>query len=206
MWDSESSIKSDYSKYVPTLSVGEQGFYQPFSDGPTNNPNNPAAVMYRQIISSSEEYVYITTPYLVIDNTIKDALCIAAKGGTDVRIITPKIADHWYVHMVTRSNYGELMEAGVRIYEYKPGYIHAKTIISDDDNAIVGTINMDYRSFYLNFENGVWICGAQVLEDIKKDINNTFELSEEIDLNEWNARSWYIKFIESILRLFAPLF
>lgn len=206
MWDSESNIGSNYSKYVSTLNVAECGFFQPFSDGPTNNPNNPAAVMYRQIISNSQEYVYITTPYLVIDNIIKDALCIAAKGGTDVRIITPKIPDHWYVHMVTRSNYGELMEAGVRIYEYTPGYIHEKTIISDDDNAIVGSINMDYRSFYLHFENGVWICGATVLEEIKKDITDTFALSEEINLNKWNSRPWYVKFFESILRLFAPLF
>jgi cardiolipin synthase len=127
-------------------------------------------------------------------------------GGTDVRIITPKVWDKWYVHMVTRSNYGRLLEAGVRIYEYTPGYIHAKTIISDDDQAITGSINMDYRSFNLHFENGVWICGAPVLKEIKEDIIATFRVSEEIVLGEWKRRPWQEKFLQALLRLFAPLF
>jgi cardiolipin synthase len=162
--------------------------------------------MYRKIINTANKYVYITTPYLVIDNTMMEALCTAALGGTDVRIITPKIWDHWYVHMVTQSNYGELLEAGVKIYEYTPGYIHAKTIISDDDHAVTGTINMDYRSFYLHYENGVWICGAPVLEIIKKDIIDTFDVSEEIFLEAWLNRPWYVKVGQKILRLFAVLF
>jgi cardiolipin synthase len=133
-------------------------------------------------------------------------LCTVAKAGTEVRIITPKIYDRWYVHMVTRSNYGRLMESGVRIWEYSPGYIHAKTIISDDDQAITGSINMDYRSFNLQFENGVWLCGAPVLKEIKEDILGTIAVSEEIDLESWNSRPWWIKFLQSVLRLFAPLF
>ena len=108
--------------------------------------------------------------------------------------------------MVTRSTYGRLLEAGVRVYEYTPGYIHAKTIISDDDHAVTGSINMDYRSFYLHYENGVWICGAPVLKDIRKDIMDTFEVSEEIELDKWKARPWYIKLLQFFLKLFAPLF
>jgi cardiolipin synthase len=206
MWEIESGIKEDYINYQPAIKITGDGFYQPFSDGPVNNPHNPAEAMYRQLISNAKEYVYITTPYLVIDDLMIDVLCTAAMGGTDVRIITPKIWDHWYVHMVTRSNYGRLMETGVRIYEYTPGYIHAKIIISDDDHAITGSINMDYRSFNLHFEDGVWICGAPVLKDIKKDITDTFEVCEEIALNEWKRRPWYIKILQAFLRLFAPLF
>jgi cardiolipin synthase A/B len=206
MWDSESELKSDYLKYVPTNNIAGTGFYLPFADGPINNPNNPALEVYRQIITGAQQYVYITTPYLVIDNTMKDILCMAAKGGIDVRIVTPKIWDHWYVHMVTQSNYEDLLAVGVRIYEYTPGFIHAKTILSDDDNGIIGSINMDYRSFYFLFENGVWMVGAPVLKDIKLDMMAIFETSEEIEFEEWISRPLYKKVLQNILRIFAPLF
>jgi cardiolipin synthase len=206
MWDSESDVRSDYQRCMPAVDVGGTGFYQPFADGPFNHPNNPAEEMYSQIIAGAQQYVYITTPYLVIDNSMKDILCIAAKGGVDVRIATPKIWDHWYVHMVTQSNYKDLLAAGVRIYEYTPGFLHAKTILSDDDNGVMGSINMDYRSFFLHFENGVWICGAPVLQDIKADMMNIFAVSEEIKLAEWTSRPEYKKIVQDILRIFAPLF
>ncbi|HEY8392532.1 MAG TPA: cardiolipin synthase [Capillibacterium sp.] len=206
MWEAESRVPEDYRNYRPTVKVNGDGFFQPFSDGPVNNPHNPAETIYRQVISNAKDYVYITTPYLVIDNSMLDTLCTVAKAGTDVLIITPKIYDHWYVHLVTRSNYGRLIEAGVRIYEYTPGYIHAKTILSDDDQAIIGTINMDYRSFNLQFENGVWICGAPVLQEIKRDLLATMAVSEEIDYNVWQRRPWTVKILENVLRIFAPLF
>jgi cardiolipin synthase len=206
MWDSESNLQSDYQRYIPTIHVGGIGFYQPFADGPFNNPDNPAEELYIQIIAEAQQYVYITTPYLVIDNSMKDTLCMAAKGGIDVRIITPKIWDHWYVHMVTQSNYEDLLAAGVRIYEYTPGFLHSKIILSDDDNGVIGSINMDYRSFFLHFENGVWICGAPVLQDMKKDMIDIFAISEEINLEEWKNRPQYKKIAQDILRIFAPLF
>lgn len=206
MWDTENNLQSDYQRYTPANNIDGTGFYQPFADGPVNNPYNPAAEIYYQIIAGAQQYVYITTPYLVIDNSTKDILSMAAKGGVDVRIVTPKSWDHWYVHMVTQSNYGDLLAAGVRIYEYTPGFLHAKTIISDDDNCVIGSINMDYRSFFLNFENGVWICGAPVLQDVKKDMMDIFAVSEEIQLEEWLSRPHYIKTAQDILRIFAPLF
>ena len=132
-----------------------------------------------------------------------DTLIAAAESGVDVRIITPKIWDHWYVHAVTRSNYAPLLKAGVRIYEYTPGYIHAKTIISDDEHAVTGSINMDYRSFNLHYENGVWLCGSPVLSNILSDITETFQKSEEIKLFEHMKRPFYIRFIENTLRIFA---
>ena len=206
MWEVESGLGEDYQQYRPDSIVEGDGYYQPFTDGPVNEPDNPAEATYRYMITNAHEYVYITTPYLVVDNAMLGILCMAAVSGADVRIVTPKNSDHWYVHAVTRFNYGRLLEAGVRIYEYSPGYIHAKTILSDDDHAITGSINMDYRSFYLHFENGIWICGAPVLQDIKKDMLDTFEVSEEITLETWKARSWSVKLLQAVLRLFAPLF
>ncbi|MDD2553026.1 MAG: cardiolipin synthase [Desulfotomaculaceae bacterium] len=206
MWDSESNRQSVYQHYMPVIDARGAGFFQPFADGPVNNPDNPAAEVYSQIIAGAQQYVYITTPYLVIDNAMKDTLCMAARGGIDVRIVTPKTWDHWYVHMVTQSNYGELLAAGVRIYEYTPGFLHAKIILSDDDNGVIGSINMDYRSFFLHFENGVWICGAPVLQEIKTDLLALFAVSEEIGLEKWIRRPQYKKIAQDILRLFAPLF
>ncbi len=205
MWESESDTQTDYEAYRPDVTIDEKGFYQPFADGPANNPDNPAETMYRTIINNAKEYVYITTPYLIIDGAMIDALCTAAQGGIDVRIITPHIWDMWYVHMVTESNYGDLLKAGVKIYEYSPGYIHAKSIISDGDNGIIGSINMDYRSFHLSFENGVWICDAPVLKDMETDIIETCKVSHEVELEEWLKRPWHKRVIESVLRLFSVL-
>jgi cardiolipin synthase len=135
-----------------------------------------------------------------------DMLCIAAKGGIDVRIVTPKKWDHWYVHMVTQSNYKVLMAAGVKIYEYTPGFMHSKMILSDDDHAVIGTINMDYRSFYLHFENAVWICGSAVLPAIKQDFQEIFAISQEINFVEWKHRPYRLRAAQNVLRVFAPLF
>lgn len=209
MWETESNRPENYDIYAPSeesIPNESEGFFQPFSDGPVNHPHNPAEATYRQILYSAKEYVYITTPYLVVEDNMTDALCLAAKSGVDVRIITPKKWDHWYVHMVTRSNYGRLVKSGVRIYEYSPGYIHAKTIISDDTHAVTGSINMDYRSFFLHFENGVWICGSPVLQKIRQDIEALFPICEEISYEQWKNRPFYIKLVQFFLRLFIPLF
>lgn len=206
MWDSDHHTHSDYLGYRPTIQVPGPGFFQPFVDGPVNNPANPAQEVFLQMIAQARQYVWLTTPYLVIDNSMREMLCMAAKGGIDVRIVTPRIWDHWYVHMVTRSNYGVLLEAGVRVYEYSPGFIHAKTLLSDDDCAVMGSINMDYRSFFLHFENGVWISATPVLADIKEDMLATFAVSEEISLAVWKNQPRRTRFAQNLLRIFAPLF
>ncbi len=205
MWASGTGIQEDYLPYRPTVNRKGDGFYLPFYDGPVDNPDNPAETMYLKMIFHAKKYLYITTPYLVVDNTMLDALCAAAMGGVDVRIITPKIWDHWYVHVMTRYNYGRLIRAGIRIYEYTPGFMHAKTILSDDEHAVIGSINMDFRSFYLQFENGVWMCGTPVLKDIKKDLFHVFEVSEEISMDDWNRRPLHIRLLQAFLRLFIPL-
>ena len=133
-----------------------------------------------------------------------NALCLAAKSGIDVRIITPKKWDKWYVHPVTQQNYEILLEAGVKIYEFTPGFIHSKLFVSDDSVATIGTINMDYRSFFIHFECGVWICRSDAVFDIKDHFNSLFEQCEQITLKRWKKRPFYMKLKQRILSVFSP--
>lgn len=205
------SQKAEYNQYMPDENFCKEqadlsGFVQPFADGPLRTPGeNEAESVYLQMINTAKKYIYITTPYLVIDNEMIMALRLAAKSGVDVRLITPGIPDKGYVHLVTQSYYGILLSAGVKIYEYLPGFIHAKSVVVDDEAAVVGTINMDFRSFYLHFENGVWMCGNKAVDDIYNDFINTLDYCEEIDYNVWRKRPWYKKVAQGFLRLFAPL-
>lgn len=179
----------------------------PMSDGPYGKgPNRPAEYLYLQMINRARKYIYISTPYLVLDNEMSTALCMAAYSGVDVRVITPGIPDKKYVYAVTKYYYGRLLKAGVRVFEYKPGFIHAKNIVSDGETALVGTINVDPRSFYLHFEDAIWTCGGSVVADIKKDFDETLEVSQEISLAEWEKRPWWYKVIQAILRVISPLF
>lgn len=203
MWNSISKEILDVAKYVETDFAFSSGFVQPYTDDPLDDIN-PAAGLYREILGTAKDYVYITTPYLILDNTTVEAIKSAAKSGVDVRIITPKIRDKWYVHPVTRFNYGELLKAGVRIFEYTPGFIHSKTFVSDDAVATVGTVNMDYRSFYFHFECGVWMCGVDAVFDIKDSFLEIQQKSEEIKWSKWRKRSVFQKLSQAILNLFAP--
>ena len=146
-----------------------------------------------------------TTPYLVIDVATNTALCNAAKSGVDVRIITPHIPDKRYVFEVTRAHYPPLLEAGVKIYEYTPGFIHAKNFVVDDRFAAVGTVNLDYRSLFLHFEDGVWLCEAPCIRDIRKDFEATLKNSEPYSLRKFKHLNILLQLYRSILRVFAPL-
>ena len=146
----------------------------------------------------------IATPYLILDAHMLGALTLAAKSGVDVKIVTPSIPDKWYVHPVTQYHYTELLNAGVKIYEYSPGFIHSKLFLSDDSIATVGTVNTDYRSLYLHFECGVWMCGTNSIKDIKKNFQDIFSKSQLIELNNWEKRPFLVKIKQYILHLFAP--
>ncbi|MFW5976728.1 MAG: cardiolipin synthase, partial [Bacillota bacterium] len=182
----EDDIMEDF-KYDAGISEDnlntQNGYIQPFADTPLDN-EAVGEVVYLNIINKAQDYVYITTPYLIIDSEMITALTSAAKAGVDVRIITPHRADKWYVHLVTRSYYKDLIESGVRIYEYTPGFIHSKTFLSDDSYGVVGTINMDYRSLYLHFECGVWLYDCNVIGEIKDDFLKTLEVSREITVED----------------------
>ncbi len=206
MWEaSDASSSVDYEYFRPTRSFpGSKVFCQVITDGPANNPRNPMEDFYKQMIYHAKKVLYITTPYLIIEDDMRDALATAAAGGVDVRIITPFIPDKKNVKVLTVYNYGGLLAAGVRIFEYKPGFIHAKTMLSED-SAIVGTMNMDYRSFHLHYECGVWICNHEVIGAIKDDLVKTMEECHEVTLEEWKKRPFYIKIYEKILNLFSTL-
>jgi len=206
MWEVCSSCEPlNYDLYRPTKSFGQNKVYcQVISDGPANNPRNPVENTYKQMIYYAKKFLYITTPYLIIEDDMMEALVVAAISGIDVRIITPFIPDKKNVKLLTNYNYGRLLESGVRIFEYTPGFIHAKTIISEDCG-IVGTINMDYRSFHLHYECGVCIFDSEVIGTIQKDLLYTMEQSKEITFEEWKNRPLYIKIYQMILNLFSTL-
>jgi cardiolipin synthase A/B len=206
MWEvSGESNPIDYSPYRPTKQFEVNDVYcQVISDGPANNPRNPVENIYKQMIYYAKKVLYITTPYLIIEDDMRDALITAAASGIDVRIITPFIPDKKNVKILTNYNYGRLLEAGVRIFEYSPGFIHAKTIITEDCG-IVGTINMDYRSFHLHYECGVWICDKQTIHTIKEDLLTTMKQCHEVSYEEWKNRPFLMKFYQRILNMFSTL-
>lgn len=181
----------------------DDGYFQPFGDGPMDG-HLIGKNSYMSVINNAVDYVYITTPYLILDNEMTTALKLAAESGVDVRIITPRIPDKSYVHAVTRSNYAPLLRAGVRIYEYLPGFIHAKMIVSDNHTAIVGTSNFDFRSFYLHFENGVFIYKSSIVNDIYSDFVNTMHESEEITPEFCTNQKPFTVFSSSVLKIFSP--
>ncbi len=179
------------------------GFVQPYCDGPFDE-HRTAEGLYIQMINSARDYIYIATPYLIIDNTMIDALERAAKSGVDIHIVCPHIPDKWYVHPVTQYHYSQLLEAGIKIYEYTPGFIHSKLFCVDDRYATVGTVNMDYRSFNFHFECGVWMCSTPAVPEIKENLINIMQISEQINPEEWAHRPWWLKVKQFILRIFAP--
>jgi cardiolipin synthase len=189
----------------PYAAKENQGFYIPFGCGPMPIYSDSVAKgAFLGIINRAERYVYITTPYLIVDFDLTEALRGAAKRGVDVRIITPAIADKPTVKIMTKSSYPYLLEAGVKIFEYTPGFIHEKLLLSDDLYAVVGTINMDYRSLVHHFECGVWIYGADVISDMRKGIEKTLDVSCEID-KAHSALSPKERITRSLVRIFAPL-
>ncbi len=206
LWDYANAQEEDLDTFRPQkLPVdGARGFVQPYSDSPLDS-EDVARTVYLNMISKAERYIYITSPYLVVDETTNTALCNAAKSGVDVRIITPHIPDKKSVFQVTRAHYPPLLEAGVKIYEYTPGFIHAKNFVVDDQFATVGTVNLDFRSLFLHFENGVWMCNTSCIKDIKADFLETLKKSEKVSMRQSRKLNIFIQLYRSILRLFAPL-
>ncbi len=207
MWEACGGEKEhiDYLKYKKRGKELGDTYCQVISDGPAHNPKNVIENIYNQMITFSDEYLYITTPYLVLEDYMQQSLIEAAHRGVDVRIVTPNIPDKKYAKLLTNYNYGKLLREGVRIYEYTPGFIHAKQILTENA-AIVGTINMDYRSFYLHYENGVWMSGESIQRSIRKDFKKIFHESQEVSYEDWQNRPRLWKMIQPILNLFSTLF
>ena len=206
MWDHCCGWEEEFDRFRPAPSPARPwtGYVQPYTDTPLDQEPVGQSV-YLNMIAKARKYSYITTPYLVIDVATNTALCNAAKSGVDVRIITPHIPDKRYVFEVTRAHYPPLLKAGVKIYEYTPGFIHAKNFVVDDRFAVVGTVNLDYRSLFLHFEDGVWLCEAPCIHDIRADFEATLKVCERISLRKHRRLNPLVQLYRNILRVFAPL-
>lgn len=180
------------------------GFVQPYADSPLDGEPVGENV-YMGVVKAASEYVYFTTPYLIISDEMSRELCLAAKRGVDVRIVTPGIPDKKLVYRVTRSYYAQLASAGVRIFEYTPGFLHAKQCVSDDVTATVGTINLDYRSLYFHFENGVFLHRCEAVQKVREDFEDIFPVCREVTEQYAKKQSAAMKFGQCVLRLIAPL-
>jgi len=204
MWEflgGELNSEADY--YRPRTQVLAEGFCQPFTDGPLNNPDDPAEDAYLQMIHTARRFLYITTPYFIPDDSVIRALCVAGDGGVDVRLMLPGVPDHRYTDLVAESYLGQLMQHGVRVYRYTPGFLHAKSVMVDREAAFIGSVNMDYRSFELHYECGVMLYGVSAIEDLLEDMDRTMEQCHELTMEEWKARKWYKRLLEPLLRIFA---
>lgn len=207
-WEFNCGEKEDYNKYRPHVNYKgafeDDGYVQPYGDSPLDD-ETVGEYVYLNIINKAKDYIYINTPYLIVDNELVTALTLAAKSGVEVIIVTPHIEDKWYVHLVTRAYYAQLIEAGIKIYEYTPGFIHSKTFVSDDKIGVVGSINMDYRSLYLHFECGVFLYKTKSVIEIKKDFLETLDQCQLMTLEDCYNEKWYKKLLAAVIRVFAPL-
>ncbi len=206
LWSALEKEKEDLSGFFPEVScdINAQGFVQPYSDSPLDGERTGENV-YLNLIKGAQDYVYITTPYLIIDDEMKRELTMAAERGVDVRIVTPGIPDKKLIYSVTRSYYAGLATRGVRIYEYEPGFIHAKQFLADGEIAAVGTINLDFRSLYLHFENGCLFYDCPAVADVKTDFDELFEISREVTGKYSAKQNVAVRGVQCILRLFSPL-
>lgn len=206
LWGATQKEPPEIERYLPEVpyTARENAVVLPYADNPLDDKRVGEDV-YLNFINSAQRYVYITTPYLILSDEMQRALVLAAQRGVDVRIITPGIPDKKLIFSVTRSYYARLAAGGVQIYEYTPGFIHAKQFVADDKAAAVGTINLDYRSLYLHFENGCWFCGCQAVQDVREDFEALFPQCENVTPQYSGQRSLALRGVQCVFRLFSPL-
>lgn len=207
LWNAFYNTNDNCKKYLPHRYHPEpfptDGYVQPYCNSPFEN-ETLAQDIYLDLLYQAKEYVYIFTPYLAIDDEMQHALCMAAQRGVDVRLVTPGIPDKRVVYSLTRSYYEPLIRAGVRIYEYTPGFIHAKSYLVDDKIGVVGTINMDYRSLYLHMECAAMLVECSALQKMKLDCVVTIEKSRRVTLQDCKRRRHSLLW-QAILRTISPL-
>lgn len=209
MW-SVNERHCDFSKY---LNVGDSpsaggyfsnGFVMPFGDCPLDEYDVGKSV-YMDILNRAKDYVYIMTPYMIMDGELENSLTFSAERGVDVRIILPHISDSFVAQALAKTHYKKLLDAGVKVYEYTPGFVHAKVFVSDDVKSVVGSINMDYRSLYHHFECATYMYGTRCIEDIKSDYKDTLAKCQQVTYESIKNDKWYIKLIGKVIKFVAPL-
>jgi cardiolipin synthase len=195
----------DYDKWlsIPAVEEDAKGYVMPYCDSPLDNYKAGEAV-YMDILNRATDYVHIMSPYLILDGELETALCYAAQRGVDVKLILPGIPDKKIAYSLAKTHYKLLNEAGVRIYEYTPGFIHAKSYLVDDNQAMIGTINLDYRSLVHHFENGVWMYDCDTIKCLKDDMKDTLSKSIEVT-NEMLKTTLMQRFVRAVVRIFAPM-
>lgn len=204
MWEYTTGKAVEIKDKLISIPVQNESYVIPYCNSPMDSKSTAEGI-YLQILNTAHKYVDIATPYLILDDKMKNAIILAAKSGVRIRIITPFIPDKKYVHPVTQYYYSELLEAGVKIYEYTPGFIHSKLFISDNSSATAGTVNMDYRSFFFHFECGIWFTNEDTVKTIEAHFEELLLDSKEIRQSDWEKRGMWLRFKQWILHLFSPL-
>lgn len=201
-WNSVRHEDDDYAAYRGEAEEGEaDGYIAPYGETPLDRELT-AQNIYMNLLNQASDYVYIMTPYLIIDTDMINCLLLAAARGVDVHIVTPGVPDKKIVYGITRSYYETLIRGGVHIHEYTPGFVHAKVFVSDERAAVVGTVNLDYRSLYLHFENGIYLLDSAGVSEVAQDVRETMKKSREVTLKETLSHP-VTSFFYSVMRLFA---
>lgn len=204
MWN-VSEKQPDYAALeIPSEPVPAAGFVMPYGDSPFDRERLGQRV-YLDILNRAKTYVHIMTPYLILDNETENALYYAARRGVDVKLMLPGISDKAVANVLAKTHFAALVEAGVQVYTYTPGFIHAKVFVCDDMEAVVGTINLDYRSLYHHFECATYMLGVDAVAEIEKDFQTTLEKCAPVTKDTIKKEKWYTKLMGSILKAFAPL-
>ena len=205
MWNVEETGDS-YVRYLdaPSPRVTAPGWVLPYGDSPMDD-ERVGEMIYLDILARARRYVHIMTPYLILDNEMAAALAFAAKRGVDVAIILPHIPDKKYAFALAKTHYPQLLEAGVRILEYTPGFVHAKVFVSDDDTAVVGTINLDYRSLYLHFECAAYLKDVPAIRDIEADFQATAAQCQRVERGDAGRAGFFARLAGWLLKVVAPL-
>ena len=208
MWniDSDAAAEDDYSKWLSLPGCEEEanGYVMPYCDSPLDK-YKAGEVVYMDILNRATDYVHIMSPYLILDGELETALCFAAQRGVDVKLILPGIPDKKVAYSLAKTHYKELHEAGVKIYEYTPGFVHAKVFVSDDIKAVVGTINLDYRSLYHHFECAAYLYKTACISDIEKDFLETLEKCREVSVSTMKNDPFRYKILAPVMKFVAPL-
>ena len=195
--------------FSPTLLVSPkvenaQGFVMPYGDCPLDEDKVGEAV-YMDMLYRATDYVHIMTPYLILDGELETALKYAAQRGVDVKLILPGIPDKKPAYALAKSHYAALLSAGVKIYEYTPGFVHAKVFVSDDNRAVVGTINLDYRSLYHHFECATYLYRTPCIADIERDFAATLKKCRVVTKESIRHEKLYYKLMGGVMKVIAPL-
>lgn len=206
MWNVEEKA-TEYQSYlsVPTISTTHtKGYVMPYGDSPLDSERVGQRV-YLDILSRASRYVHIMTPYLILDAETENALCYTAKRGVDVKIMLPGIPDKKIPYAMAKTHYKTLLDAGVEIYEYAPGFLHAKSFVCDDAEAVVGTINLDYRSLYHHFECATYLYGSDCIADIEEDFQSSLKKCRKASFMTIKREKWYMRLLGYVMKTVAPL-